>query len=122
MPDRQGGGVLSDMMCHSVEVGRYLLTDPSTSRQSLKLVSAQATTANLKWTPQRLKTELLRAGFSEQESSIGKLAEDFARGVLVFNDEHGAEVIVEATTSWAYVGPGLRIDLSVMGPEYSMEF
>jgi len=25
---RQGGGVMSDMMCHSVEVGRFLLTAP----------------------------------------------------------------------------------------------
>ncbi len=24
----QGGGVLNDMMCHSVEVARYLLTPP----------------------------------------------------------------------------------------------
>jgi len=92
------------------------------SRQSLKLLSAQATTANLKWTPERVKRELLRAGFSNEESSIEHVAEDFARGVLTFEDEFGARLIVEATTSWAYVGPGLRIDLSVMGPEYSMEF
>ena len=26
--ERQGGGVLSDMMCHSVEVARFLLTKP----------------------------------------------------------------------------------------------
>ena len=26
--DLQGGGVLNDMMCHSLEVGRYLLTEP----------------------------------------------------------------------------------------------
>ena len=121
-PERQGGGVLSDMMCHSVEVGRFLLTDPAASRQSLKLLSAQATTANLKWTPERVKRELLRAGFSNEESSIEHVAEDFARGVLIFEDEFGARLIVEATTSWAYVGPGLRIDLTVMGPEYSMEF
>lgn len=121
-PERQGGGVLSDMMCHSVEVGRFLLTDPAEGRQSLKLVSAQATTANLKWTPERVKQELLQAGFSEEEASIERVAEDFARGVLTFEDVSGAKLVVEATTSWAYVGPGLRIDLSVMGPEYSMEF
>ena len=37
---RQGGGVLSDMMCHSVEVGRFLLTRPGEARESLTLVSA----------------------------------------------------------------------------------
>ena len=47
---RQGGGVLSDMTCHSVEVGRYLLTKPGAPRNDLKLVSASATVGNLKWT------------------------------------------------------------------------
>ncbi len=47
---RQGGGVLSDMTCHSVEVGRYLLTKPGAPRTDLTLVSASATVGNLKWT------------------------------------------------------------------------
>ncbi len=47
---RQGGGVLSDMTCHSVEVGRYLLTKPGAPRNDLTLVSASATVGNLKWT------------------------------------------------------------------------
>ena len=48
--------------------------------------------------------------------------EDFARGTLVFTDPDGNRVMIEATTSWAYVGPGLRIQLELLGPEYSMEF
>ncbi|MEX2630895.1 MAG: hypothetical protein WD341_13225, partial [Tistlia sp.] len=28
----------------------------------------------------------------------------------------------ESTTSWAYVGAGLRIQLDLLGPEHSMEF
>ena len=47
---RQGGGVLSDMTCHSVEVGRFLLSRPGAPRSDLKLVSASATVGNLKWT------------------------------------------------------------------------
>lgn len=47
---QQGGGVLSDMMCHSVEVARFLLTAPGAERNSLKLLSANGTVANLKWT------------------------------------------------------------------------
>ena len=31
--DLQGGGVLNDMMCHSLEVGRYLLTEPGAPRR-----------------------------------------------------------------------------------------
>jgi predicted dehydrogenase len=49
-------------------------------------------------------------------------SEDFARGMLTFEDPDGNEAVVEATTSWAYVGPGLRIQLELLGPEYSMEF
>ena len=30
--EHQGGGVLNDMMCHSVEVARFLLTRPGASR------------------------------------------------------------------------------------------
>ena len=30
--DLQGGGVLNDMMCHSLEVGRHLLTEPGAPR------------------------------------------------------------------------------------------
>ena len=50
MGEKQGGGVLSDMMCHSVEVARFLLTAPDERRDALKLISANATVANLKWT------------------------------------------------------------------------
>ena len=34
----------------------------------------------------------------------------------------GQRVMIEATTSWSYVGPGLRIQLELLGPEYAMEF
>ena len=49
-------------------------------------------------------------------------AEDFARGTVVLRTADGREAMIEATTSWAYVGPGLRIQLELLGPEYSMEF
>jgi hypothetical protein len=35
--------------------------------------------------------------------------EDFARGTLVLEDEAAEQVMIETTTSWSYVGPGLRI-------------
>ena len=49
-------------------------------------------------------------------------SEDFARGILTLVDPNGHTAMIEATTSWAYVGPGLRINLELLGPEYSMEF
>jgi predicted dehydrogenase len=119
--ERQGGGVLSDMMCHSVEVARYLLTEPGKGRESLKLKSANATIANLKWTRPRYADQLKQEMGSEIDYA-NRPAEDFARGTLTLEDETGEKVMIEATTSWAYVGPGLRIQLELLGPEYAMEF
>ena len=117
--ERQGGGVLSDMMCHSVEVGRYLLTPPGDGRDVLKLVSASATTATLKWARPRHAADLRqRMGIDFARKPV----EDFARGILTLEDVDGNQVMIEATTSWAYVGAGLRIQLELLGPEYSMEF
>jgi predicted dehydrogenase len=118
---RQGGGVLSDMTCHSVEVGRYLLTKPGAPRNDLKLVSASATVGNLKWTrPEYVKR--LKDMMGPEVDYATRPAEDFARGALIFVDPEGHEVMVEATNSWAYVGAGLRILIELLGPEYSMEF
>ena len=119
--DKQGGGVLSDMMCHSVEVGRYLLTEPGKDRGSLQLVSTSATVANLKWTRPKY-AEQLKKEMGADVNYTSRPAEDFARGTLMFEDEEGEKVMVETTTSWSYVGPGLRIQLELLGPEYSMEF
>jgi predicted dehydrogenase len=121
MGEKQGGGVLSDMMCHSVEVGRYLLTAPDETRDAIKLISANATVANLKWTRPKYVEQL--KGTMGSEVDYGRRpSEDFARGILTFEDREGQTLLVEATTSWTYVGPGLRITLELLGPEYTMEF
>jgi predicted dehydrogenase len=116
---RQGGGVLSDMTCYSVEVGRFLLIRPSAPRTDLKLVSA--TVGNLKWTRPEYVTRLKNMMGADVDYAV-RPAEDFARGALTFRDAEGHEVMVEATNSWAYVGAGLRILIELLGPEYSMEF
>lgn len=117
--ERQGGGVLSDMMCHSVEVARYLLTPPGSGREVLRLVNASATTATLKWMRPRYLADLKqRMGLDFARRPV----EDFARGILTLADADGNQLMIEATTSWAYVGAGLRIQLELLGPEYSMEF
>jgi predicted dehydrogenase len=118
---RQGGGVLSDMMCHSVEVARHLLTRPGEPRGSLTLVSANATVSTLKW-KRPAYAALLKQRTGGEIDYAARPAEDFARGLLTLRDPDGNEAIIEATTSWAYVGPGLRITLELLGPEYSMEF
>jgi predicted dehydrogenase len=49
-----------------------------------------------------------------------KPAEDFARATINYLDEDNNPLIVEVTTSWSYVGAGLRLSLEVLGPEYSL--
>ncbi|MCW2307989.1 Gfo/Idh/MocA family protein [Rhodobium gokarnense] len=119
--DKQGGGVLSDMMCHSVEVARHLLTAPDAPRDSLKVKSVNGTVANLKWTRPGYADQL-RERFGAEVDYRNRPSEDFARGTVTLEDQDGNEVMIEATTSWAYVGAGLRIQLELLGPEYAMEF
>ncbi|WP_425349349.1 Gfo/Idh/MocA family protein [Consotaella salsifontis] len=118
---QQGGGVLLDMMCHSVEVARFLLTAPGAPRSSLKLKKATGAVAVLKWGQSHYADEL-KARMGAAVDYSRKPSEDFARGMLTFEAEKGQEVVVEATTSWAYVGAGLRIELELLGPEYALEF
>jgi predicted dehydrogenase len=47
-------------------------------------------------------------------------AEDFARATVRYVDEGGHPLIVEATTSWCFVGTGLRLTMELLGPEYSL--
>jgi predicted dehydrogenase len=39
-----------------------------------------------------------------------------------FETNDGYTVLGEATTSWSYVGPGLRLSAELLGPEYSMQW
>ena len=119
--DKQGGGVLSDMMCHSVEVARHLLTAPGAPRNSLRIKSVNGTVANLKWT-RPAYADQLKQRFGADVDYRKRPSEDFARGTIVLEDQDGNELMIEATTSWAYVGAGLRIQLELLGPEYAMEF
>ncbi len=115
----QGGGVLNDMMCHSVEVARFLLTPPGAERGVLTPVKVTAHADCLKWQQPRYAAELA-------ERSAGRLdyrerpAEDFARALVEYRDGEGERRIVEATTSWCYVGAGLRLSMELLGPEYSL--
>ena len=109
------------MMCHSVEVGRFLLTKPGAPRTDLKLVSASATVGNLKWTRPEYVTRLKNMMGADVDYAGGRpRISRAARSPSAMREGH--EVMVEATNSWAYVGAGLRILIELLGPEYSMEF
>ncbi|GAA1750155.1 Gfo/Idh/MocA family oxidoreductase [Streptomonospora arabica] len=119
--EKQGGGVLNDMMCHSVEAGRYLLTPPGVpASEWLTPVSVDATIACLKWSRPAYADELMRR-YGPEVDYRGRPAEDYARSTIVFRNGDGDEVVAEGTTSWSYVGAGLRLSFELLGPEYAMQ-
>ncbi len=119
--DLQGGGVLNDMMCHSVELVRYLLTKPGDARDSLTPVSINGRIASLKWSRPEY-AERLRGMMGKEVDYSKHPSEDFAGVTIEFESSDGTRAIGEASTSWSYVGAGLRLSAELLGPEYSMSW
>jgi predicted dehydrogenase len=115
----QGGGVLNDMMCHSALLVRHLLTDPAKPTSSVRPARITGHIASLKWSRPEYAKKL--AGMMGPEVDYTKTpAEDFASVMIEFATDDGFRVFGEATTSWSFVGPGLRLSAELLGPEYSM--
>ena len=111
----QGGGVLNDMMCHSVEEARFMLTEPGKSRESLTPKSVNAYASCLKW--QRPEyAEILSQNSNGKTDYMNRPAEDFARSLIEYEDDSGHNLVVETTTSWCFVGAGLRLSMELFGP------
>jgi predicted dehydrogenase len=115
----QGGGVLNDMMCHSVLLVRHLLTQPGAALASVRPVRVTAHIASLKSTRPHYSEQLART-FGREVDYAKSPAEDFASVTLEFETDDGHTVIGEASTSWSFVGAGLRLSAELLGPEYSM--
>jgi len=118
--DQQGGGVLNDMMCHSIEVARLMLTDPTEPKSSLTPKTVCAEIGCLKWSRSEYADQLKQKS-SGQVDYYNHPAEDYARATVTFEDNKGRQCIAEVTTSWSFVGAGLRLTFEVMGPEYSLQ-
>ena len=117
----QGGGVLNDMMCHSALLVRHLLTRPGEPLSSVRPVKVTGKIASLKWSRPHYAKHL-RDTFGEKVDYTRTPSEDFAGLTIEFETSDGARVLGEATTSWSYVGPGLRLSAELLGPEYSMQW
>ena len=115
----QGGGVLNDMMCHSVEVARFLLTPPGAPRDVLIPTKVTAYASCLKWQEPEYARRLAEMSGGSLDYA-NRPSEDFARALVEFRDAEGRTRVVEATTSWCFVGAGLRLTMELLGPEYSM--
>ncbi|MCL4212518.1 MAG: Gfo/Idh/MocA family oxidoreductase [Gemmatimonadales bacterium] len=117
----QGGGVLNDMMCHSALVVRHLLTEPGKPLSTVKPVRVTGHIASLKWT-RPTYAKKLKAQMGAAVDYTKRASEDFASVMIEFETADGHKVIGEATTSWSYVGAGLRLSAELLGPEYSMKW
>ena len=119
--DLQGGGVLNDMMCHSALLVRHLLTRPGEPLSSVRPVKVTGKIASLKWS-RPAYAKRLRETMGEKVDYTTRPSEDFAGLTIEFETSDGMRVLGEATTSWSYVGPGLRLSAELLGPEYSMQW
>jgi predicted dehydrogenase len=117
----QGGGVLNDMMCHSVLLVRHLLTQPGAARASVRPVRITGHIASLKWSRPPYVAQL-KARFGSEIDYAKRPSEDFASVTIEFETSDGQVLIGEASTSWSFVGAGLRLSAEVLGPEYSMSW
>ena len=119
-PEIAGGGVLLDMMCHSIEAARWLLTEPGAPRSSLTPVKVSATTARLKWTQPNYAAQL-QERFGAEVDWKNRPSDDFARATIHWRTAEGQELLTETSSSWCYVSAGLRHTFELLGPEYSLD-
>ena len=115
-PTQQGGGVCCDMGCHSVAVGMYMLTPSGKPPDYLTPVSATANMALLKWGKEPWISQLKQRGVDYTTTP----AEDYSNVTIEFKDPaSGVRSIAQATNSWMYDAPGLRLLMEAFGPGYS---
>jgi predicted dehydrogenase len=100
---------------------RHLLTKPGEPLTSVKPVRITGHIASLKWTrPEYVKK--LKAMQGPTVDYAKAPAEDFASVMIEFETADGYRVMGEASTSWSFVGAGLRLSAELLGPEYSMKW
>jgi predicted dehydrogenase len=115
-PTKQGGGVCCDMGCHSIAVGMYMLTPSGKEPDYLTPVSVSANMALLKWGKEPWFSRLKERGVDYSKTS----AEDYSNVTMEFKDsETGVCSVAQATNSWMYDAPGLRLLMEAFGPGYS---
>jgi len=115
-PTTQGGGVCCDMGCHSIAVGMYMLTPSNRPLDYLTPVSVTAEMALLKWGKEPWISQLRKRGVDYTATP----AEDYSLVTVEFKDpQTGLCSVAQATNSWMYDAPGLRLLMEAIGPGYS---
>ncbi len=70
----------------------------------------------LKWGNEPWRSRLVKRGVDYAKTP----AEDYACVSFTFESEGGKLVVVQATDSWMYEAPGLRLNMEMMGPGYAL--
>lgn len=118
-PVQQGGGVMSDMGCHCLAVGWYVLTPPGKPPRFLQPQSISADLALLKWGQPRWRDKLLE----QYGVDYGRTpAEDFATGMVTYkNPDSGQLVKGQFSVSWMFDKQAMRLSLEGIGPGYAFD-
>ena len=115
-PTTQGGGVCCDMGCHSIACGMYMVTPSGKPVNYLRPLRVNATMALLKWGKEPWISQLKKRGVDYSTTP----AEDYSSVSIELEDpETKQHSIVQATNSWMYDAPGLRLLMETFGPGYS---
>jgi predicted dehydrogenase len=115
-PTTQGGGVCCDMGCHSIACGMYMVTPAGKPVNYLKPLRVNATMALLKWGKEPWISQLRQRGVDYATAP----AEDYSSVTIELEDPQTQQhSIVQATNSWMYDAPGLRLLMETFGPGYS---
>src|SRR5206468_4052198 len=116
-PSRAAG--CSDMGCHSIAVGRALLTPPGKPPRHLVPTTVSADIGLVKWGLPRWRAELQeRHGVDYGRTP----AEDFATGIVTYRDPDTGNVSkAQFTVSWMYDKQGLRLSMDAVGPGYALD-
>lgn len=114
--ERQGGGALTDMLCHALAGNHVLLSDPAAEDATITPRRVAADTETLKWSQDAYASELAAEhGVDFTESPV----DDYARTTVRYEDPDGQPLVSEATGSWCYVGAGVSRSIELLGPEFS---
>ena len=118
-PTRQGGGVLLDMGCHSIAVGRHVLTPADKDLLFLQPLSVTADLGLLKWGQKKWREKLLKERCVDYAKTP---AEDFATGMITYRNPETRQIVKsQFTDSWMFEKQGLRLFMVGMGPGYAFE-
>jgi predicted dehydrogenase len=86
----------------------------------VKPVRISAHIASLKWGRPAYAKRLAKAMKGTDYAKTP--SEDFASMTIEFETADGETLLGEATTSWSFVGAGLRLSAELLGPEYSLRW